>query len=170
MNRIGGVAVDHTEFRILARLQQNADDAQKIIADDVGVTEPTLSKKIKKLEKEGVIRRYTVDIDYALLGYSLSALTLLKERRQSNTETDTGAFLCSLREAIQIHKITGKWDFAIIWMCTDSNQLESALSRVSNHPNVEEIETTLLMRALKRDHGIALDSILSQSEAPAQKK
>lgn len=150
--------VDEADMRILARLQRNARDSQKVIASDLGITEPTLSKKIKKLEAEKIIRRFTIEIDYSKIGYSLSAMTLIREKKQSDTD-NTLEFLCNFPEAIQVYKVTGEWDFGVIWLCRDSERLDDILSKSLNHPNVDKVETTFFMRALKRNNGVSLEAL-----------
>jgi DNA-binding Lrp family transcriptional regulator len=149
--------LDDIERRILARLQKSAGEPQKVIAEDIGITEPTLSKRIKKLRVDGILKRYTVDLDYGKAGYGLSAFTFVRERKQSKADTEVlSDFLKGLPEAIQVYKFAGDWDFFVIWMCRDTDHLDSVLDSVLAHPNVEKTETEILMRALKREHGIPL--------------
>jgi len=48
------------------------------LARAVGVSQPTVSRMIKKLEKEGYIKEYTMVPDFQKLGYHLLALLLIK--------------------------------------------------------------------------------------------
>jgi DNA-binding Lrp family transcriptional regulator len=153
--------IDLLDFRILASLQNDSRAPQKIIAKGLDISEPSLSKKISKLYDDRVIRRQTVEIDLAKVGLTISALTLLKDKKQSDMAM-TQELLCSFPEAYQIHKVTGEWDYAILWNCADPEHLDTVLSKVVEHSNVEKIQTLLFMRTLKRENCASLQSLLDQ--------
>lgn len=155
--------VDKVDLAILAELQKNAGLPQKIVAAKLGMTESTLSKKIKKLADDHVLRRYTIDIDYSAIGYLFSAITMLKEKKQSDSDV-TAQMLREMPEATQVYKVTGDWDYAIIWLCRDPEHLDDVVSRVLNHQNVDRVQSTFFMRSLKRESGIPLDLILNRDE------
>ena len=143
----------------MARLQRNAREPQKNLAADLTISEPTLSKKITRLLDEKVIRRQTVEIDLSRVGLGLSAITLVKERSQSDAAS-TQALLCAFPEAYQVHKISGDWDYVVMWNCEDSERLDAALVSVVDHPNVEKIQTFVFMRTLKRESNASIDTLL----------
>lgn len=58
-------AVDHG---ILYHLQQDAHQPLTNIADAVGVADNTVRNSIEKLEQQGIIKRYTIDVDYGRAG------------------------------------------------------------------------------------------------------
>lgn len=148
--------IDDTDLRILAELQQHADLPQKALAARLGLAESTLSKKIRKLRNEGAIVRYVIEIDYAKIGYLFSAFTMVKEKRQA--DSSAADFMVAMPEAIHVYKVTGDWDFAVLWLCRTPDDLDRAISAVHNHPNVERVQTEFLMRTLKRDQGVQLQA------------
>ncbi len=147
--------VDETDMKILASLQHDAGLPQKVIAGNLGLTEATLSKKIRKLKDDGIIKKYTIEINFAKIGYLFSAVTMVKEKQQSDTES-TASFISSLPEAVEIYKVIGEWDFAVLWLCKDPENLDTVLSKVLHHTNVEKVESTFFMRAVKREAGVPL--------------
>lgn len=153
--------IDSLDLKILAELQKDAGRPQKVLAGVIGLTEATLSKKIKRLFADKVIRKYTIDISYQETGYLFSALTMVKEKQQSDTEV-TGRSLAEMPEAIQVYKVTGEWDFVVLWLCKNPEQLDRVVSKVLGHANVDRIQTTFLMRAIKRESGIPLAIVGSQ--------
>ncbi|MFC6724831.1 HTH-type transcriptional regulator LrpA1 [Halobium palmae] len=52
-----------TEDRILAALERDAQASYADIAEEAGVSKPTVRKYINKLEDEGVIVGYSADVD-----------------------------------------------------------------------------------------------------------
>jgi DNA-binding Lrp family transcriptional regulator len=70
------------ELRIVSELMKNSRRSDREIAKAIGISQPTVSRTIAKLEKEGVIREYTAIPDFRKLGYSLVAITLGNVREE----------------------------------------------------------------------------------------
>jgi Lrp/AsnC family transcriptional regulator for asnA, asnC and gidA len=66
------------ELKLVSELLKDSRRSDRDLAKAVGVSQPTVSRLIKKLEKEGVIRGYTVVPDFSKLGYSLMAITFVQ--------------------------------------------------------------------------------------------
>jgi DNA-binding Lrp family transcriptional regulator len=62
------------EIRIIAELMKNSRRSDREIAHTVGCSQPTVSRLIKRLEKEGVIKEYTMIPDFKRLGYQIMAV------------------------------------------------------------------------------------------------
>jgi DNA-binding Lrp family transcriptional regulator len=65
------------EVRVLAELMKNSRRSDREIAKIVGVSQPTVSRIIGKLESSGVIREYTVIPNFRMLGYAIMGGTSL---------------------------------------------------------------------------------------------
>jgi len=64
--------LDSTDRSILYHLQQDARrTSSSDIAEKLGLSSSTVRTRINKLEDEGIIRGYHIDIDYDLAGYPL---------------------------------------------------------------------------------------------------
>jgi DNA-binding Lrp family transcriptional regulator len=59
---------------------KNSRRSDRELAKAVGVSQPTISRMIKKLEKEGYIKEYTIIPDFEKLGYNLLGITLVKQK------------------------------------------------------------------------------------------
>jgi Lrp/AsnC family transcriptional regulator for asnA, asnC and gidA len=67
--------VDEIDLKIIEKLAENARATYSEIASEVGLSDVAVMKRIRKLEQEGVIRKYTVIVDPAKLGFSKVSLT-----------------------------------------------------------------------------------------------
>ena len=68
------------ELKLVSELMKNSRRSDRELAREVGVSQPTISRTIAKLEKEGVIREYTMIPDFKRLGYELASLTFVAMR------------------------------------------------------------------------------------------
>ena len=66
------------ELRLIAELMKNSRRSDRELAKALGVSQPTTSRTIKKLEKEGYIKEYTMIPDFNKLGYQILAFSSYK--------------------------------------------------------------------------------------------
>jgi len=69
--------VKEAELKLVSELMKNSRRSDRELAKVVGVSQPTVSRMIKKLEKEGVIKEYTMMPDFTKLEYELMVLTFI---------------------------------------------------------------------------------------------
>jgi len=67
--------IDEIDKLIISELARNARTTFKDIAKTVNLTDVAIMKRVKKLEKMGVIKKYTVIIDPKALGYEYISFT-----------------------------------------------------------------------------------------------
>jgi len=70
------------EIRLVSELMKNSRRSDRQIAKELGVSQPTVSRTIAKLERQGVLREYTAIPDFRKLGYNLVAITLGNVREE----------------------------------------------------------------------------------------
>lgn len=78
--------VKDTEFRLVSELLKNSRRSDRELARAVGVSQPTVSRLLRRLEKEGIIKEYTVIPDFNKLGYGLLALNFVKLQKSLSPE------------------------------------------------------------------------------------
>ena len=59
------------ELRLISELMKNSRRSDRELAKATGVSQPTISRMIKKLEKERIIKEYTMIPDFVKLGYEI---------------------------------------------------------------------------------------------------
>ena len=65
--------MDEIDLKLLRLLQKNARTPIKALAGEVRLSSPAVSARIERLEKQGVIRAYTLDLDPLQLGHHILA-------------------------------------------------------------------------------------------------
>ena len=61
--------MDEKDRKIISILQENSRIPYTEIAKKLGLTEATIRKRISELERSGVIKKYTIEVDPHKLGY-----------------------------------------------------------------------------------------------------
>ena len=84
------------ELRLISELMKNSRRSDRELGRVLGVSQPTASRMISRLEKEGIIKEYTMIPDFKKLGYNLLGVTMAKLNKPVNTSEFN-----SLRERVQ---------------------------------------------------------------------
>ena len=69
--------MDKIDLEILSLLQKNARMPLKALAAEVHLSSPAVSSRMERLEAEGIIEGYTVNLDHEKLGYPIIAFISL---------------------------------------------------------------------------------------------
>ena len=67
-----------TEAALVSELISNSRRSDRELARAIGVSQPTVSRMIKRLESDGVVNEYTIIPDFRKLGYTLCAFIFLR--------------------------------------------------------------------------------------------
>ena len=74
------------ELKLVSELMKNCRRSDRELAKAVGVSQPTVSRMISRLEKEGIIREYTIVPDFSKLGYEIMSISFLRPKRSRTPE------------------------------------------------------------------------------------
>jgi DNA-binding Lrp family transcriptional regulator len=70
------------ELRLIVELMRNSQRSDRDLAKAIGVSQPTASRTLKRLEKDGYIKEYTMIPDFKKLGFDMLSFTFAKLRKQ----------------------------------------------------------------------------------------
>jgi len=94
------------ELKLVSELFKNSRRSDRELANALGVSQPTVSRMIRKLKEEGVIKEHTIIADFRKLGIELVAFTF------------------------------GVWSPDKIKAYSEDERVEKAKRFLSEHPNV----------------------------------
>ncbi|MHC1586525.1 MAG: Lrp/AsnC family transcriptional regulator [Candidatus Hecatellaceae archaeon] len=128
-------------------LLENARKPYVELAKALGVSETAIRKRIKTLEKEGVIRRYTVEVDPRKLGFQVNAfigLDVKPEHYVSALEK-----VKALREVRSLYTSTG--DHMLLAECwlKNSEELANLIKTLEAIPGVTRVCPAIILEKVK---------------------
>jgi DNA-binding Lrp family transcriptional regulator len=81
-----GTVMKDLELKVVIELLKNSHRSDRELARAVGVSQPTLSRTRERLEKQGMIKEYTIIPDYLQLGLTLMSITFTKMKGRLSKE------------------------------------------------------------------------------------
>ncbi|MDR6124102.1 Lrp/AsnC family leucine-responsive transcriptional regulator [Bacillus sp. SLBN-46] len=65
---------DEVDLKILSELQKDSRLSMRELSKRVNLSTPSVKERVKRLEENGVIEGYTIKLNYASLGFSISCI------------------------------------------------------------------------------------------------
>lgn len=101
--------MDHTDQQILAILEQDARVSMTQLGKYVGLTQPAVTERVKRLEEKGVIKEFRAIISTEKIGKSATAYILFKTEKC----TPFLEFCRSAPEVIECYRISGEYNYML---------------------------------------------------------
>ncbi len=145
------VALDETDKRIVAVLSKEGRISNLELADRVGLSPTPCSRRVKRLEDEGVILGYGARISPSALGKSVSVMVQVRLSQQ--TPRDIDAFMSAVHRMPEITEcllVTGDLDYVLKVQTKDVEALRDfVLKELKAIPCVSETSTMLILDVAK---------------------
>ncbi|HEU5014133.1 MAG TPA: Lrp/AsnC family transcriptional regulator [Roseiflexaceae bacterium] len=156
--------LDSIDLQIVAILQEDGRISNADLAQRVGLTPPTVLRRVKLLEERGYIRGYTAVLDPLRFGLTVTAFIFVET--VSGCDLDTLAtWLTRLPSVQEVHHVVGEWCFLLKVRTENPQTLEDLLYRdLRKHPDVRRTFTTLATSSPFETSSLPLPSLSSRAE------
>ena len=143
------MTLDETDERILKNLMMDARQSARQLALKLGMSTVTALSRIKKLEKEKIIKGYTAIIDHEKIGYSLTAIIeiIAKNDKIVGVEEEISKF----ENVCGVYDITGSTDTIVVAKFKERNELSKFVKGLASITNVENTITHVVLNTAKED-------------------
>lgn len=121
-------ALDATDLRILGALAEDARISVAELARSVGLSAPSVSERIKRLEEVGVIGGYSAQIDPKALGLPIAAW--LRIRPIPGQLPRVAELLRDLPDIVECDRVTGEDCFVARAHVASVDDLERLIDRI----------------------------------------
>jgi len=141
------IDLDRLDWEILRELAHNSRQSLRKIARKLGVSVNTVSSRIKELEKKGIIKKYTIVIDYEKLGFDLTAIievSILKGKL-----IDVENEIAKLPGVCAVYDVTGLTDAMIIARVKNRRELNSLVKTILKMDYVDKTNTHVVLNTVK---------------------
>lgn len=141
-------SLDDIDRKILGLLLRDARMTNAAIAAEVSLSAPSVFERIRKLEQRGVIRGYTITVDPAALGRTLTAFIRLTVAYDERHDPGIQAISCD-PDVLECYSVAGEDCFIIKTKVSDPGALEALIKRIRSQVMVLRSVTMIALSALK---------------------
>ena len=134
---------DSADYKIIQILKKNARLPISSISQEIGVSRVTVQKKIRKLEKNGIITGYTAKLNSDSFSHKVKGWILINA--EANKEEKAIKSMMKLPEITGLYTTNGKWDLAAEITSTNLEDFDRAISLLRSINGILETETSLLL-------------------------
>jgi Lrp/AsnC family leucine-responsive transcriptional regulator len=158
--------MDALDHRILQLLQANGRATQLEISRDVGLSQPAVAERIRKLEERQIILGYTARLDAVKLGRDITAFIGVNIEHPKYFPEFSERVL-KMPEVLECHRVAGEDSYLLKVKSSNTRTLDQLLvGTLRTIPGVTRTHTTIVLSSIKEDTVLALPA----ADEPAQRR
>jgi Lrp/AsnC family leucine-responsive transcriptional regulator len=147
-------ARDKFDMAILRELLADSRRSLQDIGATVNLSPTACWSRIKRMEAEGLIRKYSVELDLAKLGFKDTVIVQLTlESHTDETLYEFGRLLAEIPEVLDAYLVSGDYDYFIRIAVRDTRDYERLLrEKLYKIPGIRHSKSSFALRVLKATH------------------
>lgn len=161
-NFFSGETMDTTDLEILRMLRKNAREGLSTIAEQLGVSKATISRRISRLEDEGYVNAYTMQVNTTKIGLMRALIGLQV----------VGAPLTSVIDELRkyqgiqyVYKVFGDHSLICeVYSTSVDNLYDLIQDKIVNIPNVQRVEVDILIERIPMNEDAMFDLALPMTD------
>ena len=150
--------IDAIDLKILDVLQRNARISNAELAQSVGLSPSPCLRRIRNLEKAGVISKYAAILDQTVVELSISVFVQVTLERQVESALETFERLIRERaEVLECYLMTGDADYLLRIVVPDVAAYEQFLKdHLTRIPGVASIKSSFALNRVKYETALPI--------------
>jgi DNA-binding Lrp family transcriptional regulator len=141
--------MDETDVKILKQVLSDARLSYRKIAEEIGVSPPTVLTRIQRLENNRIIKSYSAVLDHEKLGYDLTAIIELTAVKGKITEVER--HISRFPNVCAVYDITGLTDMIIVAKFRNRKDLSDFVKKDLSLPFVDRTNSHIVLVTVKED-------------------
>jgi DNA-binding Lrp family transcriptional regulator len=142
------------DLGILQALQSDARSSYRDIARKLKISVGTVHSRVSKMQEAGVIRGFSVDINYSELGYGITALILVQAKGKHLKDVESK--LSKFTNVCVVYDITGDFDVGLIAKFESTGSMDHFIKEVLSMDFVERAVTSIALNSIKESFSIKI--------------
>lgn len=147
--------IDETDIKILEMLQNNARIKRNEIAENIGLSLPSVADRMNRLEETGIIEKYITKLNHKQLGKDITAFIFVASDSSTHYR-DFISHAMHTTEILECHSITGDGSHILKIRTDNTSSLEKLLAKIQSWKGVRSTRTSIVLSSLKENFAIDL--------------
>jgi len=143
--------IDEIDLQILEYLKTNGRERVTAISNSLGINRVTIAERINKLEKLGVIRNFTVNINYEALGQQVLAFVFIAYKKNEEvSQEELAASISKIDGVEEVHIMAGEFDILTKVRARNIRELgEKVVNKIRSYAGVETTISHVVFQTVK---------------------
>lgn len=150
-------ALDVFDLKLLAELQKNGRAPSAALAESVGLSASQVSRRLARLEEDGVIASYAALLKPEAVGLTVMAFSNISLERQAEQMDAFEAAVTRFPEIQECYSVTGEADFVLRIVAKDLKSFADFLSQhLLRVPGVRAVRSSIVLHRIKQTTALPL--------------
>ncbi len=148
---------DATDRRILSLLQEDASLSVAEVADRVGLSQTPCWKRIKRLEREGVIARRVAVLNREALGLGVTVIVAVRTAHHSDEWLQSFADgVARIPEVVEFYRMSGDIDYLLKVVARDIADYDRIYRKLTKVAPLTDVSSSFAMQEIKSTTALPL--------------
>lgn len=140
--------IDEIDQQILKILEGDGRISYRQLGQKLGVEESTARKRVVRLKDKGVIERFTIDVNEATFGRTITAfITVYPSLKHADEIIQK---IVNLEEVIESYNLSGRCGVFLKATFGDMKALNGFIAKIRSIPGIVGIHTCISLETIKR--------------------
>ncbi|AWR97370.1 winged helix-turn-helix transcriptional regulator [Acidianus sulfidivorans JP7] len=135
--------IDSNDLKILEALKRNARTPYTLIAKDLKISEAAVRKRIEKLIRLGIIKRFTIDYE---LENEIKAIVMIKSTPQISTP-EISKKIVKIQGIETVYETTGDYDIIALVRGINIAEINKTIDEIRSVQGVVGTTSTIILRS-----------------------
>jgi DNA-binding Lrp family transcriptional regulator len=146
------IDIDKIDKKIMRELVRDARVSQVVLAERVGLSATACARRVQQLEKVGILRGYSAEIDAAALGYRMHVvISITLDHQNENALSAFEKAIGKCPDVVSCYLMSGSDDYLVEVQARDMDDYERIHSRqLSRLPGVIRLHSSFAMRVVTK--------------------
>ena len=140
--------IDETDQQILKILEQDCRISYRQLGQKIGIEESTARKRVVRLKEKGVIERFTIDVNEATLGRTITAFITVYPSLKHADEVISK--VVDFDEVIESYNLSGRCGVFLKTTFGDMKALNAFIAKIRGIPGIVGIHTCISLETIKK--------------------
>ena len=152
------IQIDALDQKILTALQQDGRLSNVQLAEQVGLSESACLRRVKLLEKSGIIDRYVMLIDQAAIGKpgTVFVRVTLEGQQREKLQRFEGE-ICKVKDVLECYLMSGDSDYLLQIIVRDNEDYMRIHNRLTSLPGVLRVQSSFALKTVFRKTELPID-------------
>lgn len=157
--------LDDIDQTLLGLLQADGRAPIADLARAVGLSSAATHARVRRLERDGLIREYVAIVDRERAGFDLLCFVSISlQLHQPDLVASLPPTISAMPEVLECHHVTGEYDYLLKVAVRNRHELQTFIvERLTTLPGVAKVHTTVVLSEIKATTALPL------AHTPAQR-